>query len=71
MIDYFSLALTHGLIFLALWRLAFRPELDAEGPDAEGLAVRARRKSWVKGDAKGNLAAPEAGSGSGSGISDA
>jgi len=30
LIDYFSLALTHGLILVAVWRLAFRPELDVE-----------------------------------------
>lgn len=30
MIDYFALALTHGLIALALWRMLRRDELDAE-----------------------------------------
>lgn len=30
MIDYFTLALTHGLILIALWRLLFRAELDSE-----------------------------------------
>ncbi|HYD24902.1 MAG TPA: hypothetical protein VEB68_08890 [Croceibacterium sp.] len=30
MIDYFTLALTHGLIAAALWRLLFRPDLDAD-----------------------------------------
>jgi hypothetical protein len=30
MIDYFALALTHGLIALTLWRLLQRSELDAE-----------------------------------------
>jgi hypothetical protein len=30
LIDLFTLALTHGLIALALWRLLFRPELDVE-----------------------------------------
>ena len=30
MIDLLTLALTHGLIALALWRMLFRPELDAE-----------------------------------------
>ena len=42
MIDLFTLALTHGLIVLALWRLTFRPELDVE--DAGGGA----RRPWVK-----------------------
>ena len=37
MIDIFALALTHGLMFLALWRMAFRDDLDGEAtekPDA-------------------------------------
>jgi hypothetical protein len=33
MIDYFALALTHGLIALALWRMLQRADLDAE-PDS-------------------------------------
>lgn len=37
MIDLFTLALTHGLIVLALWRLLFRDELDAEEKLAGGL----------------------------------
>jgi hypothetical protein len=28
MIDNFSLALSHGLMLLAAWRLIFRPDLD-------------------------------------------
>lgn len=28
MIDHFSLALSHGLMLLAAWRLMFRPDLD-------------------------------------------
>jgi len=40
-IDLFTLALTHGLILLALWRLMARPELDAEAPPS-------RAKPWVK-----------------------
>ncbi len=42
MIDLFTLALTHGLIVLALWRLLFRTELDIEDAPA-GL-----RKPWLK-----------------------
>ena len=46
MIDLFTLALTHGLIVLALWRLTFRDELDVEeAPDRRG-------KPWLK-DAPG------------------
>ena len=42
MIDLFTLALTHGLILFALWRLLFRPELDVE--DAPAQAPR----PWLK-----------------------
>ena len=35
MIDTFALALTHGLMLLAAWRLLSRPDLDEDG-DAEG-----------------------------------
>jgi hypothetical protein len=34
LVDIVTLALTHGLIALALWRMLFRPELDAEDPPA-------------------------------------
>ena len=36
MIDNFALALSHGLILLAAWRLVQRPDLDddAAAPDA-------------------------------------
>ena len=42
MIDLFTLALTHGLIVLALWRLLFRPELDTED------APEGPRRPWLK-----------------------
>ncbi|MFG6282477.1 hypothetical protein [Sphingomonas sp. S6] len=32
MIDNLSLALTHGLMLLAAWRLLRRPDLDSESP---------------------------------------
>ena len=32
MVDYFALALTHGLLLLALWRLLLRRDLDDETP---------------------------------------
>jgi hypothetical protein len=36
MIDNFALALSHGLLLLAAWRLFRRPDLDREdAPDAE------------------------------------
>lgn len=48
MIDNFALALSHGLILLAAWRLVQRPDLDDDGvppPPASGAAPRAG-KSW-------------------------
>lgn len=32
MIDNFSIALTHGLLLIAVWRLINRPDLDHEDP---------------------------------------
>ena len=34
MIDNFALAVSHGLILLAVWRLLSRPDLDSENKDA-------------------------------------
>ncbi len=34
MIDNFALALSHGLILLAAWRLYSRPDLDEDTPEA-------------------------------------
>jgi hypothetical protein len=31
MVDILALALSHGLLLLAAWRLLWRPELDDEG----------------------------------------
>ena len=44
MIDLLTLALTHGLIVLALWRLLFRGELDVED------APQGPRRPWLKDD---------------------
>ena len=41
--DLFTLALTHGLIALALWRMLFRADLDLD----EG-EPRAARRPWRK-----------------------
>lgn len=39
MIDTFSLALSHVLMFVAAWRLVARPDLDVDGADpADGKA---------------------------------
>lgn len=32
MIDNFSIALTHGLLLIAVWRLIHRADLDVEEP---------------------------------------
>lgn len=34
MIDNFALALSHGLILLAAWRLLARPDLEKDLPDS-------------------------------------
>jgi hypothetical protein len=36
LIDLFSLALTHGLMMLAAWRLMSRPDLDREAEPPPG-----------------------------------
>jgi len=46
LIDLFTLALTHGLIALALWRLLSRDELDVEDASAQA------RRPWLKGGAQ-------------------
>jgi hypothetical protein len=35
MIDNFALALSHGLLLLAAWRLLFRPDLDDDAAPSE------------------------------------
>ncbi|WP_395329909.1 hypothetical protein WBP06_16460 [Novosphingobium sp. BL-8H] len=35
MVDIFALALSHGLLALAAWRLLLRPDLDVEGARLE------------------------------------
>ncbi|MEE4451933.1 hypothetical protein [Novosphingobium resinovorum] len=40
MVDILALAISHGLLLLAAWRLVWRPDLDSEGPD---LNARKRR----------------------------
>ncbi len=35
MIDYFAIALTHGLMALAVWRLLTRPDLDDDSLTGE------------------------------------
>ena len=48
MIDLLTLALTHGLIALALWRMLFRADLDED----EAHAARAPWRKTAKIDAE-------------------
>lgn len=46
MIDNFAIAVTHGLMLLAAWRLLSRPDLEDDGArpgDKKGWASVARR----------------------------
>jgi len=40
MVDYFALALSHGLLILAVWHLLWRTDLDEDpaAPEAEAPA---------------------------------
>ncbi|MCZ8018768.1 hypothetical protein [Novosphingobium sp.] len=49
MVDYFALALSHGLLALAGWRLLFRDDLDGDPePAAEREPDRAGDKPAAK-----------------------
>lgn len=54
MIDNFALALSHGLLLLAAWRLLSRNDLDDDGADA-GTGKRAflKRPKLKAGAGKG------------------
>jgi hypothetical protein len=52
MIDNFSLALSHGLILLAAWRLIARPDLD--DPDMPPPLAPGKTPRWpAAGERKG------------------
>ncbi|WP_417621110.1 hypothetical protein [Parasphingorhabdus sp.] len=49
MIDNFSIALTHGLLLIAAWRLIHRSDLDVEDPperdkEPEGFLIQSSAK---------------------------
>ncbi len=46
MIDNFAIAVTHGLMLLAAWRLLSRPDLDDDS------APRDRMKGWLNSGRK-------------------
>ena len=41
MVDYFALAVSHGLLALAAWRLILRADLDSDPAGDDGAAVAA------------------------------
>lgn len=45
MIDNFALALSHGLLLLAAWRLVRRPDLDDDAAPAVARPLSFRRAS--------------------------
>ena len=45
MIDLFSLAVSHGLMMLAAWRLLSRDDLDRDGGEAAPAAPPIRKRS--------------------------
>jgi hypothetical protein len=51
MIDNFALAISHGLILLAAWRLVGRPDLDDDdaGAPASPTKPKSRLPSFMKG----------------------
>jgi len=54
MVDNFSIALSHGLLLLAAWRLIHRPDLDMEDapePDAESRGFVKNAQSGNSSDA--------------------
>lgn len=50
MIDNLSLAVSHGLMLLAAWRLLRRPDLDTDNPNASRRGFL-KRRSQGAGDA--------------------
>ncbi len=45
MIDLFSLAVSHGLMLLAAWRLLGRDDLDRDGGEAAPVGPAGRKPS--------------------------
>lgn len=51
MVDILTLALTHGLMAIALWRLLWRDDLDRDGDDE-----LASKRPWLREQAGGGEA---------------
>lgn len=53
MIDYFTLALSHGVLIIALWRIVLRDDLDRNPEDvAEGGSFARKPLRALKDDAR-------------------
>lgn len=50
MVDILALALSHGLLALAAWRLLWRPDLDVEGEAPSRQRVRPKMKPVAEQD---------------------
>lgn len=48
MVDYFALAVSHGLIALAAWRLLLRADLNVDPPGDDGAAAAEREAKQVR-----------------------
>tara|TARA_R110000868_G_scaffold111040_9_gene300102 strand:+ start:10250 stop:10417 length:168 start_codon:yes stop_codon:yes gene_type:complete len=55
MIDNFSIALTHGLLLIAAWRLMHRDDLDVEDPPEPD-----QKPSGFLKSSRGNGTSPDA-----------
>ena len=53
MIDILTLALTHGLIALALWRMLFRGDLDEDDAQAPHRPWRKAAPDGIDGEHEG------------------
>jgi hypothetical protein len=49
MIDNFALALTHGLMLLAAWRLLSRPDLEDDSIPAPDPSASGRKPFFLRG----------------------
>ena len=53
MIDNFALALTHGLMLLAAWRLISRPDLDDDRAEPPRPPAAGTRRGFLRRAAPG------------------
>nr|WP_086492612.1 hypothetical protein [Novosphingobium panipatense] len=70
MVDILALALSHGLLALAAWRLLFRPDLDEEVAREAPRADTPRQALGRKGAVRREMRWPGGSEGKGSGGGD-